>query len=87
MRGSSHKSNCEDKFSNEYWVLSVAVNFKKIQYAILLKSTFVKHYCVDVYIYLLKQPFLSNCMSRFQKQSRQFKYIPFPNLVKSVLNH
>lgn len=45
---------------------SVAMNLvKKIQYAILLKSIFVKHYFVDVYTYLLKQPFLSNCMSRF----------------------
>lgn len=44
---------------------SVAMNLiKKIQYVILLKSIFVKHYFVDVYTYLLKQPFLSNCMSR-----------------------
>lgn len=62
----THKSNCEYKFSNEYWVLSVAMSLlKKIQYVILLKSTFVKHYCVDLYTYLLKQPFLSKCMSRF----------------------
>lgn len=60
---------------------------KKMWYVILLKSIFVKHYCVNVYIYLLKEPFLSNCVSSFQKQSRQFKYIQFSNIMKSVLNH
>lgn len=57
MRISSHKSNYEDKFSNEYWVLSVAMSLlEKIQYVLLSKSTFLKHYCIDLYMYLLKQP-------------------------------